>query len=1066
MREAFQDYESEDRKVKQAKLDELVQKAKDLGADPEVLPQVQTLRAELAQAVDISALEAEVYSHLYSFFRRYYQEGDFISLRRYREGVYAIPYEGEEVKLHWANHDQYYIKTGEHFRDYAFSLPSGKRVHFKLVEADTEKDNKRTAPGEERRFILVQEEPVIEDQGELAIRFEYRSHPDKAKQADLNAEAVSRILNETKGLEEWRRELAGLRPTEKNPRRTLLEKHLADYTARNTFDYFVHKDLGGFLRRELDFYIKNEVMHLDDIESESAPRVEQYLSKVKALRRVAHKIIDFLAQIEDFQKKLWLKKKFVVETQYCITLGRILAIEDDKKRDSLLASIVENDAQREEWIQLHAIDEIEGDLVTAGYSSPLTREFLESHLTLMVDKLLSDDPALFIAIDDFEMVDLCELVDTHFPRLRREMIVINHHPQGGKAKTLANTHEYMLACVAADSDKTLRGRLCSGGVEHRPFKRSGTAESNFRYARPNSFYAIIVDSQTKTVLGAEAPPPLGIDYATEPTPDGHLRIYPLGARGEERVWRRSYESGVELIASGGLECTANLTIYHLIEAEDRTPALFSNWVDTRYNAGTFGANLLADIIGEHNPFLYPKSVKTVEDAIFSAGVGQDATCLDYFAGSGTTGHAIVNLNREDGGRRRFILVEMGDHFDTVLTPRMKKVTFTPAWKNGKPERIPTSVEAERGPHVVKVLRLESYEDTLNNLVLARAKAQQDLLEQQAEFREDYVLRYMLDAESQGSASLLNVHRFEDPFGYRLDIATGSAGETKPTVVDLVETFNYLVGLRVKTIDHIGGVRVVTGASPEGDRVLILWRNVKQTDNDALDAWFAKQGYNTRDQEFDIIYVNGDNNLENLRKPDQTWKVRLTEDDPDFITEYRLSVERSREDIIKKLEEVKGLIETGQLRNMEFGSLRIIAFDRHPYQPLIYAGSDSIEVKPVVLENEGERDFVLDLQSFCEANREFLEGKELCLLRNMSRGRGVGFFEAGNFYPDFILWLLEGGRQYVSFVDPKGLRNLEGAEDPKIQFYQTIKDLEARNVLFQAEDKGTYIRGLLDKTLGV
>ncbi len=87
------------------------------------------------------------------------------------------------------------------------------------------------------------------------------------------------------------------------------------YTARNTFDYFIHKDLGGFLRRELDFYIKNEVMHLDDIESETAPRVEQYLSKIKVIRRIAGKIIDFLAQLEDFQKKLWLKKKFVVETQ-------------------------------------------------------------------------------------------------------------------------------------------------------------------------------------------------------------------------------------------------------------------------------------------------------------------------------------------------------------------------------------------------------------------------------------------------------------------------------------------------------------------------------------------------------------------------------------------------------------------------------------------------------------------------------------------------------------------------------------------------------------------------------
>jgi adenine-specific DNA-methyltransferase len=131
-------------------------------------------------------------------------------------------------------------------------------------------------------------------------------------------------------LDSLRQELSSLRPTEKNPNRTLLEKHLADYTARNTFDYFIHKDLGGFLRRELDFYIKNEVVHLDDIENETAPRVEQYLAKVKAIRRIAHKIIDFLAQLENFQKKLWLKKKFVVETQYCVTLDRIFAIKDEE----------------------------------------------------------------------------------------------------------------------------------------------------------------------------------------------------------------------------------------------------------------------------------------------------------------------------------------------------------------------------------------------------------------------------------------------------------------------------------------------------------------------------------------------------------------------------------------------------------------------------------------------------------------------------------------------------------------------------------------------------------------
>ena len=156
-----------------------------------------------------------------------------------------------------------------------------------------------------------------------------------------------------------------------------IRKHLWKYTARNTFDYFIHKDLGGFLRRELDFYIKNEVMHLDDVEHESAPKVEQYLSKIKVIRRIAHKSIAFLEQLENFQKKLWLKKKFVVETQYCITLACI--------PQEFYPEIAANDAQREEWVRLLAIDEIRGDLTTPEYGVPLTVDFLKAHPTLVVD---------------------------------------------------------------------------------------------------------------------------------------------------------------------------------------------------------------------------------------------------------------------------------------------------------------------------------------------------------------------------------------------------------------------------------------------------------------------------------------------------------------------------------------------------------------------------------------------------------------------------------------------------------------------------------------------------------
>jgi adenine-specific DNA-methyltransferase len=202
--------------------------------------------------------------------------------------------------------------------------------------------------------------------------------------------------------------------------------------------------------------------------------------------------------------------------------------------------------------------------------------------------------------------------------------------------------------------------------------------------------------------------------------------------------------------------------------------------------------------------------------------------------------------------------------------------FSPEWKAGKPERLVTPEEAARGPHLVKYVRLESYEDTLTNLEMKRSEGQGASLYADADLREQYTLSYMLDVESRGSQSLLNIDGFRNPDQYKLRVER--KGETQLVNVDLVETFNWLLGLTVKHVDVIRGVRVVAGTNPKGGRVLVLWRNTDEIDNDKLDKWFEKQGYSTRDLEFDLIYVNGDNNLENLRRTDQTWKVRLIEEE--------------------------------------------------------------------------------------------------------------------------------------------------------------------------------------------
>ncbi len=946
VKEEFAKYRGSELTGKREELEKTVERLKADGADPDKSTKVLALREEIAKYGDDETLANEVFSHLSTFFRRYYDNGDFLSLRRYKKDTYAIPYEGEEVKLHWANADQYYIKTSEYLRDYAFKLADGKRAHFKLVDAAQDKDNNKAEAGKERKFKLHEEEPVRVQGDEVFIQFVYL--PEKEKQDNLNKKTLEILSAESaKKLKNFI-ELFAPAPTQKNTKRNLLEKHLYDYTARFNFDFFIHKDLGGFLNRELDFYMKNEVLFVDDLDAQDEKKLKSAVAKVKVIKHIAQKIIIFLATLEDFQKKLFLKKKLVVESGYCVTLDRV--------PEALYPEIAKNDAQREEWIQLFAIDEIKKDLTKPGYSKPLAVEFLKANpylvldtkhfdekfmdkllasfenldescdgliinsenfqalnllkekyqaqvkcvyidppyntgdskilyknefdssawLSLMQNRIASSQPFLaedfvyFIAIDDYEMVPLSQIIDTHF-NFRREMIVINHHPQGGKAVTIANTHEYMLALVDRGSDRKLVGRKISEDVEERPYKRSGTAISNFRSGRPNSFYAILVDQATKKIVGIENPPEKNASYPKEDTPEGHKRIYPIGNNGSERVWRNAFETGKKLFELNKLKCSEGFTIYQLIEHGEKKTALFSNWIDSKYNAGTNGANLLNNIIGAQNPFSYPKSIFTVEDALFTFEDAENSIILDFFGGSGTTGHAVINLNRQDDGTRKYILVEMGNHFDSVLKPRLQKVAYSQEWQEGKP------VSRDGVSHMLKYLRLESYDDSLDNLVVGLASNQQKILEKIGrQAREDYMLSYLLDVETKASDSLLNIDRFADPFNYTLKIRKDN--ELKAHKVDLVETFNYLIGLYVEQLETVRGFKVVRGKLRTGEKTLVIWRNTKEKTNEDLDEFFKKQKYNTLDFEFDLIFVNGDNNLENLKVAEDKWKVRMIEEE--------------------------------------------------------------------------------------------------------------------------------------------------------------------------------------------
>lgn len=949
VKKAFLRYKKADIETTKQEIIQLEKQLEDMGVPKVSSEKYKTLKEKLNQGVDITALENEVYSDLTNFFKRYYHEGDFLSLRRYKKDVYAIPYEGEELKLHWANADQYYVKSSEYFRDYTFILPSGKTVHFKLVEAGTEQDNNKSKEGKERSFILMNEEPIIEINEELIIRFEYKPDEQKRKREKINEETIEHILS-VKGFDIWLQELKKLSPTEKNKNRTIFEKHLNDYTARNTFDYFIHKDLGGFLRRELDFYIKNEIMHLDDIDTDNELRFEHYLSKVKVIKIIGSKIVKFLEQIENFQKKLWLKKKFVVETNYCVTLDRIPEV--------LYGEIINNKEQIEEWKQLFVINEIKKGVNIEGYSERLTIKFLKQNKYLVIDtkhfdnsftsillkniesidentngvlinsdnfqalnllkekynnevdciyidppynaksteilykntfkhsswlsmmenrislskQFLSKRGLIKIAIDDYEWKGLSLLCENTFGEDNFiANICVVHNPRGrNDDKFFGTSHEYMIVYAnnsdyaeiglfeLSDEDRAIYNKVDEIS-KYSLVSYMRTGNNSNRIDRPNLFYSIYYKPETNE---------LSLDKK-----EGFQELLPINSAGEEKTWRWNKATFLKKYQTELLVKKSNdqYRIYKKRRMEGAGKKPKTVWTDSRYDASSHGIMLLKSIFGRGDHFSYPKSLNLVYDALYIS-TKNDSLVLDYFAGSATTGHAVIKLNREDNGNRKYILVEMGEYFDTVTVPRIKKVIYSKDWKDGKP------VSREGSSHMIKYIRLESYEDAINNIELKRTTEQELALEEHmsSEAKEDYYLSYMMDVESEGSTSLLSIEEFRNPFDYKMKITNGS--EARLQKVDVFETFNYLLGLQVNNMDRIRNFQVITGQQGSGEKILVIWRNLNESTNEDLEDFFVKQGYNSLDSEFDRIYVNGDNQLENLKLKENKWKVVLIEEE--------------------------------------------------------------------------------------------------------------------------------------------------------------------------------------------
>jgi len=899
------------------------------------------LKAKAAGGQGREALETSIFNHLYTFFSRYYQDGDFISKRRYsKRQRYAIPYNGEEVYLYWANNDQYYVKTAEHFQDYTFTS-HGVTVHFKLQAATVEQNNVK---GDKRFFLpRAKETEWKEGAGELIIPFEYRplteqeeiTYGKKNQQDAIIAQAIEEIPKRLKKPDKAL--LAIMAERHKNIEGepvTFLEHHLRQYARRNTSDFFIHKDLKGFLSRELDFYLKNEVLNLDEMESAGEDRAEGWFQIMRVIKAVGGRIIEFLDQIECYQKMLWEKRKFITETQYCITVGNI-----DK---SFYPDIAACEPQWAEWKELFHIDEEQTDLFSTGKSKKDKRiAFLKAHPTLVldtkhfdqnfVDRLLGGFHDLDTMIDGLlihsENYQALALLRDRYRRASSVMFADPPYNTGVDGFPYKDTYQHSswltmmenrlsvarpvlsqtaLLFLTIDFIEVSRLRLLCD-LMFGPDNFLADIAWEKRYTRSNNakrFYSlkdtvlcyrssdaldIIRESRSEKSRSNYSNPDndprgpwISSSYVNPATKEQRPNlVYPIrnpftGKNVEHptHAWKYDREPHKQHVADKrlywGLDGSyeyPRLKTFLSEASEGMVP--IDVWHYKLTGTTDDGGNVVKALFGSA-VFDNPKPPSLVERALsLSPEDGDSLLALDPFAGSGTTGHAVINLNRETGGRRQFILIEVGDYFDTVVLPRVKKVTFTPEWKDGKPKRMATQEEVERSPRIVKYIRLESYEDALNNIEFDDASGQQAL-----KF-DDYLLRYMFKWETRASETLLNVEKLASPFSYKLHIHAD--GQTRAKVADIPETFNYLLGLHVQTrrVYDDDGRRYLVYRGRIGHRqIVVIWRET--------DGW--QRADLERDKKFvaekkltegaDEVFVNGDSFIPNARALEPVFKARM------------------------------------------------------------------------------------------------------------------------------------------------------------------------------------------------
>jgi adenine specific DNA methylase Mod len=752
----------------------------------------------------------ELFDKLHAFFTRYFSKSGSIcfAYTPNHMSVYEKVYTDEQdVVLFWKTHMLYYVKSDRLFRDLKVE-EDGQKFFFDCTHLQHKKNNEKRA--------LVFSFDKVEKDGTVRLDVTYSERGRVTKTDDI---------------------LKALKKAKAPLKEATLLRALKVFERQSEIDYFINKDARSFLREQFDLWMYQYLFK--DGTAWNHGRIRQ----LQALKDIAFKLIDFIAQFEDELVRIWNKPKFVRGSHYVITLDRVAAQEGGF---SLLADFLKHKgmaAQVEEWQGLGIVDkkfdprdifneenrkavedaneenrktgkekealpaflpsslnsgwrflpldtihfkdlelpllalfddldnQLDGRLIKSeNYQAlntlgekfkgrvdvtyidpPYNTDASEiiyanaykhsSWLSFMADRLTANDRylkksgILCVTIDDFELHRLRSCIEQLLPKSEFLGVAsIRNNPAGrSSVKGFSISHEYGVFIAKSEEGKIGRVERTpeqiarykeedeTGFYEWVNFRKHGGANAA-RSARPKLYYPFYVTSDSFRIPSMTWNEREKSWMVNEKPGSNETVVYPDTIDGAEKTWKWGHQTVLKTEADICLrrdrDDRLGLYMKSRLKDDGRLPSTL--WLDKKYSASDYGTNLLKKLFGEEQLFDFPKSYLATADCIRVAATGKDSCTLDFFGGSGTTAHAVIHLNKSDGGNRKFIICEMGAHFDKVLLPRVKKVTYSDNWNNGIAD------QGQGASLFCKVCSLEQYEDAVAGSVYYENDAQADL----------------------------------------------------------------------------------------------------------------------------------------------------------------------------------------------------------------------------------------------------------------------------------------------------------------------------------------------------